>query len=78
MKIDKDFITVVCGVLNLSYMVHLIRVCLRECLKGDGLAYNGGVSVVGSCMVGQFIAFVSILVILCIAVWNLLKNRKRS
>jgi hypothetical protein len=73
----KDLIIITVGVLNLSYIWHLISVCLPEYLKGDGLAYSGGVSVVLECIVGQFIVLGCIVVVISIASWSFcVKNRK--
>jgi hypothetical protein len=67
---NKELVMLVCGVANLSYLLHLIAVCIPEYQKCDGLAYNGGVSVALSCIVSQCIAIVAIVVILYIVVNN--------
>jgi hypothetical protein len=77
MWIDKNIIVMLCGIANLWYIAHLLSVCLPETLNGDGIAYNGGVSVIGSCIVGQIIALVCIVLIIVIAAWNYVLERLR-
>jgi hypothetical protein len=70
MGMMSRLIVIICGVLNFSYLFHLLEVCLPEYLNHDGLAYNGGVSVIMSCIISQFIAFGAIIVILSITIYE--------